>query len=184
MTTENGATVGDVESVNNQVETNESQSGGETANTNTDTVNTEVELLKKELAGAYSKNQALREAEKRLKELEEKQKREEFERKSEKEQLEHLKSQMDAMDRRAKLAQELEGTGVSVDVAEKIMAGDVSQSAQALKEILANVRSEASERSVEDFKATFRNGASKEAPAKTIETEDAFTKAFGQGAGI
>lgn len=179
MTTENGATAGDVENVNSEVETQSSQGGGDSANT-------EAEQLKNELASRDKKIAELLEAEKRLKEIERQREAEKMAQKSTEEKLEHYQKQVEAMQREQVLSRSLSGLGVSVDEAKKVIeAGSAEEQAQALTNLLSSYGERASTNAVEELKQKMLGQAEKSAPKLNENVaEDPFIASMRKGSGV
>lgn len=179
MTTENGATDGDVKDVNIEVETKTGQDGGNDANVAADE-------LKKELVTRDKKIAELLEDQKRLKEIEKQRETDAFEKKSVEEKLESIQSKYADMEREQILSRKLSGLGVSVEEANKVLNGATAQEqAEALAEIIKNVGDSASTSAVEGLKTKMLEKTQKDTPSAENKTEnDAFTAGLKRGAGM
>jgi len=179
MTTENGATAGDVENVNSEVETQTSQGGGDNANT-------EAEKWKQEIATRDKKIAELLKADKRLKEIEQQREAEKLAQKTTEEQMEHYRREVEDMRREQVFSRELSALGVSVEEANKILkAGTAEEQASALKQLILSQTERAATSSVEELKQKMLNEATKTVPDtdKNI-TEDPFIASMRKGSGV
>lgn len=183
MTTENGATGGDVKDVNANVETQEGQNGGaDSANVTAEQLQQQLEELKKASAGKDSKIAELQKSHKELEEIKRQREQDEFAKKSAEEKTQLLQQRLDDLERERILSRELSSLGVSVDDANRVLKGGTAEEqAKALKDILSKHAEKASTASVEELKQKMLDQATKTVP-DTSEKSDGSLERMKQAA--